>query len=481
MKRQYLDQVRNGKTLTKKEQITMIWQLSFPAILAQLSSILMQYIDAAMVGRLGADDSASIGLVSTTTWLIGGLCSAAGTGFTVQIAHKIGAKKEEEARSVMKHGLFAVFLFALFFSLVGIGISRYLPGWMGANKEIWRSATIYFLIYSISLPALQIVYAAGGMIQCSGNMKFPSIVDIMMCVLDVIFNFFLIFPSRRVEFLGTSLWVPGANLRVAGAALGTALAEITCGSLLLFYLLFYSPALHLRKGDRKFSKKAELIRAARISLPACIESVIMGLSYVAFTRIVAPLGKIPLAAHSFSITAESVCYMPGYGIGAAATTIVGQTCGAKRKKLANQMGMFATFLGMGIMTLMGMFLFIFAPFMIGLLSPDPGIRELGTMVLRIEAFAEPMYAASIVISGVFRGQGKTLLSSILNLVSVWLVRIPVAAILAGRLGLKGVWIAMCLELIVRGSLFLLAFAMERKKEEKLFFLPVHDKMTGDER
>lgn len=181
----------------------------------------------------------------------------------------------------------------------------------------------------------------------------------------------------------------------------------------------------------------------------------MGFSYVTFTKIVAPLGTIALAAHSFSITAESVCYMPGYGIGHAATTIVGQSLGAGRKDITKKLSWFATGLGVGIMTLMGVLLYIFAPDMIGMLSPDPGIRELGTAVLRIEAFAEPMYAASIVAAGVFRGAGKTLTSSVLNLVSVWLIRIPLAAFLAPMFGLSGVWIAMCTELIVRGSLFLI--------------------------
>ena len=96
--------------------------------------------------------------------------------------------------------------------------------------------------------------------------------------------------------------------------------------------------------------------------------------------------------------------------------------------------------------------------MIGILSPDPEIRRLGTTVLRIEAFAEPMFGASIVASGVFRGTGDTLSSMIRNIISMWGVRIPMAAFLSTRLGLRGVWIAMCTELMVRGILFLMHLA-----------------------
>ena len=455
MTQQLLAAVRDGKKLTYRQQLKLVWQLSAPAILAQLSSILMQYIDASMVGKLGADDSASIGLVSTTTWLIGGLCASVGTGFTVQIAHRIGAKEEEKARSIVKHGILGVILFSAFFAVLGVLIHNKLPVWMGGSPEICANASKYFLIYAISLPALQVVYTAGGMIQCSGNMKLPSIVDIMMCVLDVVFNCIMIFPTRTIHISKLSFKMPGLGLGVIGAALGTTAAEVLCGGIMLYYLLVKSPSLHLRKESYKGNLSEELSKAVRIALPASVESVIMGFSYVAFTKIVAPLGTIALASHSFSITAESLCYMPGYGIGHAATTIVGQSLGAGRKDITKKLSWFATGLGIIIMTLMGVLLYIFAPQMIGLLSPDPAIRELGTTVLRIEAFAEPMYAASIVAAGVFRGAGKTLTSSVLNLVSVWFVRIPLATFLAPHLGLSGVWMAMCVELIVRGTLFLI--------------------------
>ena len=173
------------------------------------------------------------------------------------------------------------------------------------------------------------------------------------------------------------------------------------------------------------------------------------------TKIVAPLGTVAIAANSFSVTAESLCYMPGYGIGSAATTLIGQSIGAGRKDLTKRFGWLTTGLGMLIMTGSGILLYIFAPFMIGLLSPDPEIRELGAAVLRIEAFAEPMYAASIVATGVFRGAGDTFIPSCINLFSMWCVRIPLGAFLAPRFGLHGVWFAMCVELCVRGVLFLI--------------------------
>ena len=109
-------------------------------------------------------------------------------------------------------------------------------------------------------------------------------------------------------------------------------------------------------------------------------------------------------------------------------------------------------------------MYFLAPLMISLLSPNLAIQTLGSEILRIEAFAEPMYAASIVASGVFRGAGDTSVPSVLNLVTMWAVRIPLASFLAYGYGIQGVWLAMCIELCVRGALFLILLAIRFRKK-----------------
>lgn len=461
-----LERLRGGETLSFREQLRLTIQLSIPAIMAQISSIVMQYIDAAMVGNLGALDSASIGLVSSSTWLFGGLCSAASIGFTVQVAQRIGAGEDEQARNIVKQGLLSVLLFSCLLMAIGTMISGQLPIWLGGEPDICTNASRYFMVYAAFLPVMQLNHTAGGMIQCSGNMKLPSILHILMCFLDVLFNMILIFPTRNVMLAGISFKIYGAGLGVMGAALGTAFAELVIVSVMLFYLLFASPMLRLRKNEKLHFGAEELKRAVKISIPVGFEQVVMCGAQIMSTKIVAPLGTIAIAANSFSVTAESLCYMPGYGIGTAATTLIGQSIGAGRKDLTRRFGWLTTGLGMLIMTGSGILLFIFAPFMIGILSPDQAIRELGAAVLRIEAFAEPMYAASIVATGVFRGAGDTFIPSCINLFSMWCVRIPLGALLAPHFGLHGVWVAMCIELCVRGVLFLIRLSGKKWQKFK---------------
>lgn len=448
--------IREGRPMTLGQQIHLTVMLSVPAVVAQLSSIVMQYIDAAMVGSLGAEEAAAIGLVSTTTWLFWGLCIASSTGFSVQVAHRIGAGDMQGARNVLRQAVTSTTLFSFALAAIGVAISGVLPEWLGGDVSIHHDASLYFLIFSLFLPALQLNFLAGGMLRCSGNMRIPSLLGVVMCVLDVIFNFFLIFPTRHAVVAGIDIFIPGAGLGVEGAALGTVAAETVVATIQMWYLCTHSSELKLTKEKGSFRPQVNILKKAlRIGLPMGLEHVVICGAQIMTTVIVAPLGVFAIAANSFAITAESLCYMPGYGISDAATTLVGQSVGAKRRRLTRSFAFITVFMGMIIMGLMGLLMYIFAPQIIGLMTPVEEIRSLGIMALRIEAFAEPMFAASIVAYGVFVGAANTMVPCLMNFFSIWAIRLSLTALLAPTMGLKGVWIAMCIELCFRGIIFLI--------------------------
>lgn len=460
--------IREGRPMTLRQQLRLTAALSVPAIMAQVSSIVMQYIDASMVGSLGADASASIGLMATSTWLFGGLCTAAATGFSVQVAHLIGAGDRLGARAVVRQAFVAVVLFSLALSALGCILSPRLPVWLRGHAAIVPDASLYFRIFALSLPVLQLNFLSGSMLRCSGNMLVPGLLNVGMCLLDVLFNALLIFPSRTLTVGGKELFVPGAGLGVEGAALGTALAATVTAAAMTGFLWFRSSELRLYRNRGSFRPRAECLRKAlKIGLPLGTEHAVLCGAQILTTVIVAPLGSFAIAANAFAITAESLCYMPGYGIADAATTLVGQSLGAGRKQLTRRFAYITVFMGMAVMTVMGAVMYIAAPAMMAIMTPDAAIRALGTMALRTEAFAEPMFAASIVAYGVFVGAGDTLIPCGMNLLSIWAVRLTLAAALAPSLGLQGVWIAMCIELCFRGAIFLL-----RLRNEKWIKLPL---------
>lgn len=251
-----------------------------------------------------------------------------------------------------------------------------------------------------------------------------------------------------------TLPIPGLGLGIRGAALGTLLAQLITAVLLLGFACTRSERLALRERGRWLPAAATLRPAWTLSWPMLLERLVMSSAYVAVTAIVSPLGVVAVAANSLAITVEAVCYMPGLGIESAATTLVGQTIGARRRDAARSFARLATALGMVVQTLSGVLMFVFAPQVLGMLTPDPAVRELGVAILRIEAFAEPLYAASMVAAGALRGAGDTLVPSAFTLLSNWGVRIPLLAYVAPRYGLVGAWCVMAFELCVRGTLFL---------------------------
>ncbi|QUB77615.1 MATE family efflux transporter [Prevotella jejuni] len=450
-----LTKIRSGEMMSRNEKFNLIIQLSIPSILAQVTTVLMFYIDAGMVGSLGAEPSAAIGLVEPATWLIFSLVSAVTMGFSVQVAHFIGANDFPKARAVMRHGYVFGLCFSLLMLLIAFLIGPRLPIWLGGGTDIQHDAMVYFLIFSCITPFHLIEYMSGAMLKVAGDMRRPSMMAILMCVLDVIFNYFLIFPTRTISLFGIELTMPGFGAGVAGAALGSLLAFVCVALPLAYYAIFRSPILAWKQDVERFSWRWQYIwNALKISAPMGLQYLLMNGAQLVSTMIVAPLGNIAIAAHSFAITAESLCYMPGYGISEAATTLVGQSVGADRRDLHRSFAWMTVFLGMIVMAFMGVVMYIFAPEMIGLLSPVTAIQDLGTSVLRIEAFAEPFFAAAIVAYSVCVGAGDTLKPSMINLGSMWLIRLTLAYCLASQYGLRGVWFAMAVELSLRGMMFI---------------------------
>ena len=178
--REQAQYLREGVELSRRQQLRMVVQLSIPAILAQLSTTVMQYIDAAMVGSLGAGASASIGLVSSTIWLMNGLCIAAVMGFSVQVAQLSGAGDRRKGQAVFCQSILIGAGLGLILALIGVGISPWLPRWLGGEPEILEDASRYLFIYACAMPSLQFRQLAGGMLQCSGDMRTPSQLNILM-------------------------------------------------------------------------------------------------------------------------------------------------------------------------------------------------------------------------------------------------------------------------------------------------------------
>ncbi len=420
-----------------KTQAHEIWRLSVPAILTQITTVAMEYIDSAMVGALGANASAAIGLVSTSTWLVGGLVGGVSAGFSVQVSHQIGGGDDRAARTVVRHGLVMGLALSLVLASLAALVSRPLPCWLHGEEAIRAGASAYFLAFAFMVPFSQLNSLCASFLQSTGDMVTPSILNAAMCGLDVFFN---------------SLLIP--RLGVFGAGLGTASACAVVSLLMAIQCLLRNDHLRLNRREKDRVHGAILNKAFRIGFPVALQEVFLCAAMVVQTRIIAPLGAVAVAANSFAVTAEGFCYMPGYGLGAAAATLVGRSVGAGRAELARAQGNICTAMGALFMAATAGIMAVICPWVFRLLTPDESVRLLAAQVLRIALLAEPLYGVSIVAAGALRGTGDTFVPSIMNLCSIWIVRLGLALVLVPRLALRGMWIAMAIELCVRGLLML---------------------------
>lgn len=290
-------------------------------------------------------------------------------------------------------------------------------------------------MFALMLPFSQLNSLTSSFLQCCGDMVTPSILNAVMCLLDVVFN---------------AIFIP--KFGVLGAGMGTTLACVVVSLVMTYFCCVRNPQLRLPGAGKGHFDGSILRTATKIGLPVAVQEIAMSGAMVASTVIIAPLGAAAIAANAFAVTAESLCYMPGYGIGSAATTLVGRSVGAGDVHLGRRYGYICTAMGAVFMGVLGGLMMLFCPFVFGLLTPDLTVRALATQVLRVELWAEPLFAVSIVAAGALRGVGDTVVPSLMNLGSIWIVRIGLALLLVSRFGLMGMWIAMTVELCVRGLL-----------------------------
>ena len=292
-------------------------------------------------------------------------------------------------------------------------------------------------------------------IRCAGDTRTPMLLNLMINVLNVILNTVFIYAPRTVTLFGREVFVWGAGWGVGGAAFASGLSTAIVACLFLVVLLRKKSPIQISLKQRYPFERHCLLTAWRLGLPAALERSTLCVAQIVITALITGIGTVAVAANHLAVTAESISYLPASGVAVAGTTLVGQAIGAGRKDLAKRFARMVSWMGVAIMTFGGGVLFLFSEPLIRIFSTDLEVIALGSQVLRIVAFAEPLFGASIVASGALRGAGDSKGPFLINLATMWGVRITLSLVLVGSLGLIGVWLAMAAELCARGLIFMI--------------------------
>lgn len=443
------------------EMLPVIFTLAWPTMLEQLLQTAVQYIDTAMVGSLGMQATAAVGATTTVNWLIGSTISALGVGFLAYISQAHGAGERDKISRASGQAVLTVVVCGLMFTALTLGFSGQIPAWMQADTQIRPLASQYFFILYLPMLPRTATIIFGTVLRAMGDTKTPMRVGLLVNAINVILNFFMIYPTRNVQLLGMSVWLPGAGWGVAGAAAASAIA-FAVGGLCMTVAYFRHPVL--RPQMCMIRPDWDVLKPClKVALPNALQRFCTSLGYVAFASMINALGDISTAAHTIANTVESAFYIPGYGMQSATATLAGNAVGAKDTNRIRRLVRMTVVIEVALMLISGALLFAFAPGMMSLFTKDRQVILLGVFVLRMVAVSEPFYGVSIVLEGMMQGMGKTFVPFICNVIGMWGIRIVGTYICTARLGmgLVSAWACMILHNLILFGMFVSYYAAGR--------------------
>ena len=434
----------------KKEIARTLIVLSIPTILEEILSTLFQYVDTAMVGHLGEAATASVSVTTTITWLVNSIPHAISIAILAMVAKAFGAKDENRIKKISMQALMLSVVCGIITGGISLICSPYIPKWMGADKSIIHDASEYFFIISIPMIFRTASIILGAAIRATKNTKTPMLISLFSNILNIIMNTLLIYIL---------------DMGVAGAAIASATSYVFSGTLMF---IVYRRNKYLNWKFKEFTIDGHCMEeCAKIGIPVLASSLTSCLGYVVFAGMVSGMGTTIFAAHSLAVTAETIFYIPGYGLRTATSTLVGISLGendGEKFRLVSKMSIIFT---VGMMVVSGVVLYFVAYPLMCLLTSSRPAAELGAEMLKMVSFSEPFFGIMIVMEGIFYGLGRTKYAFFVETFSMWGIRIFFTFICVKifALDLRAVWYCMIADNVVKAVLLAIPAVMKRKMVE----------------
>jgi len=405
-----------------------------------------------MVGQLGEDAAASVSVTTTVSWLISSIPSAISVAVLAMIAKAIGSGDSQKIRDISRHTALTVPVIGVFLGAVSVGLSPFIPTWMGAEIAIRKQASIYFFIISLSMLFRCSGIIFGAALRAATDTKTPLYINFAANTLNAVLNYLLIYK---------------AGLGVTGAAIATAISYTASG--ILMFAAYRKNKLLYYKIERFKIDKNIFREGAKIGLPVLGTSAASCLGYVVFASLVTGMGNTVFAAHSIAVTAETIFYISGYGLRTATSTLVGMSLGERDSKKFETVCRLSASITVGMMIVSGIVLYFTAEPLMRLFISGGEAALLGAEMLRIVALSEPFYGLMIVTEGIFYGLGKTRYAFVVETLSMWGIRILFTHICVRiwGCGLREVWFCMIADNIFKALMFIIPVCT-RKGRTALF-------------
>ncbi|MEX1254863.1 MAG: MATE family efflux transporter [Dehalococcoidia bacterium] len=433
-----------------------VLRLAWPVVVERLSVSVLSAVDAVLVGRyVGADGVAAVGIGALMFWVPFAGAFGLDIATTAVIARDFGAGETRNLERTMRMSLLIAVLWGFAATALLWPLAGPLLTLMAAEPEVKAFGIDYIRAASLGFPMLMLLYAASGVFRGLGNTMISMVIIIVLNIVNALVAFLLISGAIGIE------------LEVLASGIGYACGGTVGGLLALVVLVSGFGPVTYRVNRAFVTGRAELKRLMNLGVPTGLEEVQFMLAFIVYSRVVTGLGTTAVAAHSIALRTLELALVPGFSLGAAATTLVSRYLGAQRPDLAERAANVGRLWAVGLMIAMGGLLALFAPQFVSIFVDDPEVVEVGTQLLRIFAIAFPFMGLHASLGGALRGAGDVRYVLGVLTVTAWLVRIPVAVFLGVVLGFgaPGAWVGATSENIVRGTLIWRRFRQGRWKEK----------------
>ena len=422
----------------------------------QLLNFAVGFADLAIAGRLGSVVEGEGVVVAATNalavaaylgWLSGLMLGSVGTGATALIARAIGASHKTLANA----GVGQAMTLALIMGFVGsVGVWFGGP-WLAAvfipaeDALARQFCSDYLRIFAFGLPFAAILFVGNAALRGAGDTRRPFFAMVAVNVVNLVVSISLVFGPE-----------PIGGHSVNGIAWGTVSGFVVGGVIVLGVLISGRSAVRLR-WHRMRPHWNTMRRIIKVGLPSLVEQSGMWLINAAVVKYVAWLpAQAALGAHMIGIRIEAISFMPGFALGMAAATLVGQYLGLGDPARAKRAAWYCAGTGMVTMSSMGVVFLLMPETLVRLVSPDtPEHLEMTPTLLMICGVVQPMFACYLILGSALRGAGDTRMTMILSYSSLFTLRLVGAYWLGHTLGygLAGIWVALCADLFMKGVLY----------------------------
>ncbi|MBC8101818.1 MAG: MATE family efflux transporter [Cytophagales bacterium] len=434
-----------------------VLKIALPSVATMMLQTTNSFLDRFFVGSLGTEALAAVTVGSSLMFALMSAAMAISVGTTALVARSVGEGNLANARTATTQSLLIALIASVLIGVPMLLLRVPLLSALGLDDAALRFASQYLFYTVLGLPTLFLMLTFNGAFRGLGDTVRPLWVTVGAIAIHASFNWLLIFGKWGFPKMG-----------LGGGALALVLSQLVATVL---YLVFLRRTPLSEAASRRTLWRPDwewIRRIGRIGLPASAQQLIRVGSMLGLQSLLAhtSAGSAAVAALGVGLLSESIAFMPGFGYAIAASAFVGQNLGAGKVERANSGGWIAAWQAVAVMTFMGgIFYFAAAPFAHLFVRHDPNETAaaatqvettiaLTILYLRIAAFSEPFLGLGMVLTGALQGAGETVSPTILTIVTMVLIRVPLAYFLAFFVGMGpvGAWWAMSLSTVLQGIL-----------------------------